>query len=166
MMYKSSVENILGVLSFSYGHFRLKIVLLGLCAILPNFSLADEKDFFYLPKSADVRQQIISRAGNERDWPFTVDEGTLTCLYAAGTPLILFWVEDGFELDGVTPKLRSVTVSMDPVELIFGNMFVNDLIAEDGATPERRMALFRPIYEVGKRLCDQPKGSDIGPGEL
>lgn len=127
---------------------------------------AQEKELFYLPKADDARFQEISRMDNEKGWPFTVDEGLLACIYAAGKPLVMFLVEDGFEADNITPKLRSVTVSLDPFEAIFGNMAVNDLIDDDGGNNEVRLELFSAFYEVGKRLCEQPRGSLVSPGEL
>ena len=127
---------------------------------------AAEDDLFYLPKGEDARFQKISRVGNEEGWPFTVDKGLLACLYAAGRPLVLFLVEDGLEADNVTPKLRSVTVSPDPFEAFLGNIGVNDLIADEGGNNELRLQLFSAFYELGKRLCAQPKGSFVGSGEL
>lgn len=132
------------------------------CVVVGN---ASERNFFYLPKAADARFQEIGKSDNEKGWPFTVDRGLLGCIFAAGKPLVMFLVEDGLEADGVTPKVRSVTISPDPFESMFGNMAENDLI-DDNGDPERRMALFMPLYGVGKRLCDQPKGSKIGSGEL
>lgn len=129
-------------------------------------SHAQEKNFFYLPDGDDARFQEISRVGNEKGWPFTVDNGLLACIYAAGKPLVMFLVEDGTEDDNITPRLRSVNVSIDPFEAIFGNMAVNDLIADDGGNNEVRMELFGAFYQVGKRLCEQPQGSHLSPGEL
>ena len=129
-------------------------------------TFAAEKDLFYLPEADDARFQEISRVGNEKGWPFTVEKGLLACIYAAGKPLVMFLVEDGMEADNVTPKLRSVTVSLDPFEAIFGNMAVNDLIADEGGNNEIRLKLFGGFYEVGKRLCEQPQGAFVSPGEL
>ncbi|MEM8540576.1 MAG: hypothetical protein AAGF25_06435 [Pseudomonadota bacterium] len=127
---------------------------------------AQEKGLFYLPKADDARFQKISRVGNEQGWPFTVDEGLLSCIYAAGRPLVMFLVEDGLEADNVTPKLRSVTVSPDPFEAFLGNIGVNDLIADEGGNNKLRLELFSDFYEIGKRLCEQPRGSYLSPGEL
>jgi len=127
---------------------------------------AGEKELFYLPKADDVRFQEINKVDNEKGWPFTVEEGLLACIYAAGKPLVMFLVEDGLEADNITPKLRSINVSPDPFEAIFGNMAVNDLIADEGGNNEVRLELFSAFYEIGKRLCEQPRGSLVSPGEL
>lgn len=127
---------------------------------------AQEKNLFYLPKADDARFQEISRVGNEKGWPFTVDKGLLACIYAAGRPLVMFLVEDGYEVDNTTPKFRSVTVSPDPFEAFLGNMSVNDLIADKGGDTRVRLELFAEFYALGKRLCEQPRGSHISPGEL
>jgi hypothetical protein len=78
----------------------------------------------------------------------------------------MFLVEDGVEADGTTPKFRAVTVSPDPFEAFLGNMSVNDLIADEGGNNKMRLTLFANFYELGKRLCAQPRGSHISPGEL
>lgn len=127
---------------------------------------AQEKNLFYMPNADDARFQEISRVGNEKGWPFTVDKGLLACIYAAGRPLVMFLVEDGVELDGLTPKFRSVTVSPDPFEAFLGNMSVNDLIADQGGDTKVRLELFGDFYSLGKRLCEQPRGSFVSPGEL
>ncbi len=142
------------------------LISLAIVFAATSTALANEKSMFSLPKAEDARFQRIEKSGDEKSWPFTVDQGLLACIYAAGRPLVLFLVEDGTEDDGLTPKLRSVTLSPDPFESIFGNMFSNDLIADDGGNTERRMELFLPMYDVGRRLCDQPKGAQIGSGEL
>lgn len=127
---------------------------------------ADEKNFFYIPQAEDARFQKISRVDNEKGWPFTVDTGLLACIYAAGRPLVLFLVEDGFERDNTTPKFRSVTISPDPFDAFLGNIGVNDLIADEGGDHQVRLELFSDFYELGKRLCEQPRGTFISPGEL
>ncbi len=142
----------------------LSFVLSLLAATIP--ASGAEEDLFYIPQDDDARFQKISKVGNEQGWPFTVDKGLLACIYAAGRPLVMFFVEDGFEKDNVTPKLRTVTISTDPFEAIFGNMAVNDLIADEGGNSEVRLSLFASFYETGSRLCDQPQGSFVGSGEL
>lgn len=123
-----------------------------------------ERNIFRLPQAGDVRMQTLTRAKGEKSWPFMVDEGLLMCLYAAGTPLIMFAVsEDAATTDA--PNIRLVTLSHNPFEAVFSNIGVNDLIVET-KTPEERIALFSPYVDLGKRLCDQPRGTELGPGEL
>ena len=53
--------------------------------------LAGERSFFHVPQAAEVRVQRIARADNERDWPFSVDEGNLTCVWSTGQKLVFFF---------------------------------------------------------------------------
>lgn len=124
-----------------------------------------ERNLFRIPREEDVRVQKLMRADRETNWPFTVDEGLLMCLYVAGRPTVYFAVVDDHDVWHEAPPVRVVIVSSDPFDATLGNMAVNDLIVEtDG--PAGRMALFAPFEALGKRLCDQPRGTELGPGEL
>ena len=35
--------------------------------------------------------QRIARTDNEHDWPFSVDEGNLTCVWSVGQKLVFFF---------------------------------------------------------------------------
>ncbi|MBE7185652.1 MAG: hypothetical protein INR68_14740 [Methylobacterium mesophilicum] len=125
--------------------------------------LADEKSFFHIPGVNDFRTQRITRAGAaEKNWPFTVAEGTLACAYVMGRPVVYF-VEDQNEAAKAAP--RTVIVSVDPMDLSFGNMGAQDLVAEPGDLAELipRMA---PFAQAGARLCEQPPGAALDSGEL
>ena len=123
-----------------------------------------ERNIFRLPQADDVRMQQLTRAKGEKGWPFTVDEGLLMCLYAAGMPLVMFAVQEGETASG-EPNIRLVTLSHDPFEAVFSNIAVNDLIVRT-ATPKERIAMFSSYVDLGKRLCEQPRGTQLGPGEL
>ena len=61
--------------------------------------------------------QRIARTDNERDWPFSVDEGNLTCVWSIGQKLVFFFEDaaagrstqdDAFEARGVMVIGQSV----------------------------------------------------------
>ena len=123
--------------------------------------------FDFLPDESDIRQQKISRQAGERDWPFAADEGTLLCMPAFGLRVVIFVpeAESDLEADGGEDKENNyVTVSTDPLQLWAdvgkSHLFTPDLKIEDKI---RRLA---PFVTMGKKLCDQPKWTDLGPSEL
>lgn len=123
---------------------------------------SDEKSFFHLPGDGDFRWQAIERAENERDWPFTVDKGWLSCVYVLGERTAYF-IEDFDADDGTDP--RAVVISTDAFDLSLGNLGRTEIFDRTVGleTLIRRIA---PLVQAGKRLCDQPRGTQIGPGEL
>ena len=135
-------------------------------AIAAPLVLAGERSFFHVPQAAEVRVQRIARADNERDWPFSVDEGNLTCVWSTGQKLVFFF-EARPEGVGEDDKIeaRGVIVSTNPVDLTIGNIANRALFAPmtDIAELIRRVA---PYAQVGQRLCDQPPGSIINHSEL
>jgi hypothetical protein len=140
--------------------------MLDALAIAAPLVLAGERSFFHVPQAAEVRVQRIARTDNERDWPFAVDEGNLTCMWSTGQKLVFFFEmrpETVGQDDDFEP--RHVIVSSNPVDLTIGNIGNHGLFAPmaDIADLVRRVA---PYAEVGQRLCDQPPGSIISHGEL
>lgn len=126
-------------------------------------ALANEKSFFHIPGADDFRTQRITRAGTaEKDWPFTVDEGTLACAYVMGRPVVYFVADHD---DASDDAARAVIVSVDPMDLSFGNMGAQELVERPGdlARLIPRMASFA---QAGERLCNQPPGAALDSGEL
>jgi hypothetical protein len=135
-------------------------------AIAAPLVLAGERSFFHVPQAAEVRVQRIARTDNERDWPFSVDEGNLTCMWSTGQKLVFFFEMRPETLDQDDHfEPRHVIVSANPVDLTIGNIGNHGLFAPmaDIADLIRRVA---PYADVGQRLCDQPPGAIIGHGEL
>lgn len=125
--------------------------------------LVDEKSFFHIPGVNDFRTQRITRAGQaEKDWPFTVPEGTLACAYVMGRPVVYFVADHD---DASAEPARAVIVSVDPMDLSFGNMGAQELVEQPGdlANLIPRMA---PFARAGERLCNQPPGAALDSGEL
>ena len=65
--------------------------MLDALAIAAPLVLAGERSFFHVPQAAEVRVQRIARTDNEHDWPFSVDEGNLTCVWSVGQKLVFFF---------------------------------------------------------------------------
>jgi hypothetical protein len=119
-----------------------------------------------LPSPDEVRLQPVTRAGNEAGWPFSVDEGTLACVWSAGQKIVMFFEgrPEGLDEDE-TFKPRGVIVTTDPLQLTLGNM-ANRALFRDAATIEERLRLVAPFMTMGQKLCDQPPGARVGHGEL
>jgi len=125
---------------------------------------SDERGMFRFPKSEDVRLQTVMRSDNERDWPFSIDSGYLACVWSAGQKVVMFMEKlSRTEVEQRDPAV--VLVSTNPFDLTLLNIPNRHLIARMDSVEEliRRMA---PFYDLGVRLCDQPRGAEIGPGEL
>ena len=127
--------------------------------------LAGERSFLHVPSPEEVRVQAIARADNERDWPFSVDEGNLTCVWSIGERLVFFFEGRPSGDSGEDFEPRGVIVSVNPLELTIGNIANRALFAPvtNVADLIRRVA---PYVEIGRRLCDQPPGAVIRHGEL
>ncbi len=129
---------------------------LALVASAPVF-VADEKSFFHMPGTEDFRTQTVSRTAGETEWPFTVDEGTLACAYVMGQRAVYFVEKTD------TPEPRVVVLSTNPFDLALANLGRTELLTprDDLATLVGRVA---PFVQAGERLCEQPRGTTIGPG--
>lgn len=130
----------------------------------PPVVAVGERDLFHMPTQDDFRLQRISRTGNEREWPFTVDEGYLTCAFVVGKPAVYF-TELPTNDDIADADLRTVIVSTDPFDIAFGNIGNGGLMRK-GPPLADLIRLMAPFESLGARLCDQPRGTQIGPGEL
>ena len=132
------------------------VVLMGTALLVP----VDEKGLFHIPTDEDFRFQRIARTDNERGWPFSVDEGYLACARVMGDPTVYFTT-----IEDEPDDARTVIVSTDPLDLAFVNMGSNDLFAPFSGL-EELIPLVAPFERLGERLCEQPRGADLGPGEL
>ncbi len=137
-----------------------------MAAVAAPFILADEQGLFHMPDASEVRLQRISRSGNEADWPFSIETGTLACMWSAGKRVVTFLEEvEAPDDEHEAPPGRYVVVSVNPFDLVFLNIAYRDLYlpADTVETLIKRVA---PFAALGERLCDQPQGTIIGPGEL
>lgn len=138
-----------------------------LCAQEAGFLIpANERGLFHVPTSEDAfRIQRIDRTDREKDWPFSVDSGYLVCVWLMGERTVYFADRLRGEDDEADRTPRVVVVSTNPLDLALANIGSNGLFVPfDGF--EAMIVRLAPFVSLGKRLCDQPRGSDIGPGEL
>ncbi|RWE37832.1 MAG: hypothetical protein EOS78_14830 [Mesorhizobium sp.] len=135
-------------------------------AVAMPLMLAGEQGMFHFPTAAEVRLQPIARAGNEAGWPFSDDEGTLTCVWSGGQKVVMFFEGRPHGLDEDEDfEPRGVIVTTDPLQLTLGNMANRDLFRA-AASVEERLRLVAPFMAMGQKLCDQPAGARVGHGEL
>lgn len=128
--------------------------------------LAGERGMFHIPDMSEVRLQTISRAGYESEWPFSVASGVLACVWSGGRRVVSFVEEHASDGDDPEPRQpRHVIVSANPFELTFLNIANRDLFLPVD-TVETLIKRVAPFAALGERLCDQPQGTQIGPGEL
>jgi hypothetical protein len=135
-------------------------------AVAVPLMLAGEQDLFHFPQPDEVRVQPISRAEHEIGWPFSVDDGMLTCVWSGGRRIVVFFEDrppDLGEDEAFQP--RGVIVTTDPIQLTIGNM-ANRALFRAADSVEERIRLVAPFVTMGQRLCDQPAGARIGHGEL
>jgi hypothetical protein len=120
---------------------------------------------FHFPGAEDFRIQHIARSGAEQGWPFSVDEGWLMCAWIMAEKAVYFaeMLPDDADYDA-TPRM--VIVATDPLALLIVNVGANDLFAPFGGQLEQLIPLLAPFERLGHKLCDQPPGTVIGPGEL
>jgi hypothetical protein len=123
----------------------------------------------FLPEEKDVRFQVIERQPGEGDWPFLADKGRLACVPSFGMRIVLFypWAEgedavDGFAID--EPQRQGVVVSTDPLQL--WSDAAGKLLLQQNMTIEDKIRRMGPYVTLGKKLCDQPEWTNIGPSEL
>ena len=115
-----------------------------------------------LPASGALAQPYekrieISRATVEHEWPFSVDEGELSCFIFAGRGIVFFREPDRNDPDWFVKGIpydepRSVIVSTNPLE-IFVSLEDADLFLpfdSDFAVLIRRLM---PFVEMGQSLC-------------
>lgn len=116
---------------------------------------------FHFPGWEDFRFQHIVRGGSEEGWPFRVDEGWLMCGWILGTKAVYF-SEMPAEGD---PLPSMLLISTDPLEVFIGAVSSGGLLVKVSG-PAEMIALLAPFQRLGDALCDQPRGTVIGPGEL
>ncbi|RUU26310.1 hypothetical protein [Mesorhizobium sp. M6A.T.Ce.TU.016.01.1.1] len=135
-------------------------------AVAMPLMLAGEQGLFHFPSPDEVRVQPISRAENEAEWPFAVDDGVLACVWSGGQRIVSFFEGRPSDLDEDEPfEPRGLMVTTDPIQLTIGNM-ANRALFRPAASIEERIRLVAPFVTLGQRLCDQPAGARVGHGEL
>jgi hypothetical protein len=143
---------------------------MGRAAALALFAMIATKHAYagsFFPDAEDVRTQKIERQAGESDWPFVEQRGLLMCVRVFGIKHVLFYPgePDRYEFGGnlmTDPELAHVTT--DPIQLWTDPVAAKLLVP--GMSIEEKIRRMAPYVTFGKKLCDQPKGSTLGPGEL
>ena len=122
-----------------------------------------------LPEEEDFRQQFIVKQAGETDWPFASSSGILSCVPGMGDRMVFFVPDDGsMDLDGNDDGTRglprALVVSVNPFDQILN--WGQDRHFVPGMSIEDKIKRLGPYVSLGKKLCDQPGGSVVGPGEL
>lgn len=137
-----------------------------IAAVAAPLVLANEKGMLHVPDVSEVRLQTISRGDNEVEWPFSVASGMLACVWSGGRRVVSFIeTPDAPDDEHDAPSGRHVIVSANPFELTFLNISSRDLFLP-ADTVEALIRRVAPFEALGQRLCDQPQGTIVGPGEL
>ena len=112
-----------------------------------------------VPDATDVRTQVIERQPTEA-WPFVPERGLLICVPSIIEPFVYF-ANDARRGE----ELSLVTLGIDPFLAVLEPVAQRKLVRPYDDFMERAEAI-APFYWMGRRLCEQKKGSTIGPGEL
>lgn len=139
------------------------IAMAAAMAVSAPLAVTSERGWFHIPGADDFRMQTISRADNELDWPFAVDEGYLLCAWVLGERVVYFGARP--EDDDDERLARVIVVSGNPLDIMLSGVMDRDLIAPY-VDIAQLVTRFAPFETMGRRLCDQPRGSQVGPGEL
>ncbi len=126
-------------------------------------SLAHARSASFLPEPEDVRFQMIEKQAGEQDWPFVETKGRLACVPSFGMRVVLFFPDMGDVLDELIEP-TGVIVTTDPIQL-FSDVNGKAHLKPDMSI-EDKIRRLGPYVSLGKKLCDQPKGTVLGPSEL
>jgi hypothetical protein len=122
-----------------------------------------------IPEVEDFRQQTISRQAGESGWPFVAQSGVLSCVYSLGQKFVFFVPEGDATLgdeDEAADESETgvINVTTDPILLLVQQEQSRLLVP--GLTIEEKIRRLGPYVSLGKKLCEQPMGTIVGPGEL
>jgi hypothetical protein len=118
-------------------------------ALAPDAGVVPVKDF---------DEVAISRADAAEEWPFSVDEGTLTCITYEGQRMVIFaepWRDDVPQEFGNMTLPRSVLVSTNPFALL-ASLEDRALYAPFDSI-ETLIARLAPWETIGAAICDTPE---------
>ncbi len=122
----------------------------------------------FFPEADDVRMQTITRQVGEVNWPFAADTGLLICVPSVGQRVVFFFPEqtnETVDIDVDTAEVDGVPVTTDPMMLmLFG--YGKEKYFAPNMTIEDKIRRLGPYVTMGKKLCEQPKGTILGPSEL
>lgn len=140
----------------------MTIATIGLAAALGVSAIGEKpvvaSDIF--PGVDDFRMQGITRTRSEADWPFVADKGMLLCAKILNKPAVYFVGEDrGGE------QMRPFAISTDMMEVAMVNIGTSGVLRpyDDFEQLLKRLV---PYVSMGRRLCDQPPGTNLPDSAL
>ncbi|MDV4162999.1 hypothetical protein R1538_17905 [Rhizobium leguminosarum] len=107
------------------------------------------------PGAEDFRLQKIHRAAGESEWAFVAESGALILR----KPAVYFVPEVGG-----TPG-RAFVIDNDIAKMAFANIGMTDVL-EPYDNFEQLLKRLIPYVTMGKRLCNQPPGTNVSGSEL
>ena len=111
------------------------------------------------PGVGDFRLQKIHRAAGESEWPFVAESGTLLCAMILRQPAVYFVPEVGGEPG------RAFVIDNDITMMAFANIGMTGVL-EPYDNFEQLLKRLVPYVTMGKRLCNQPPGTNVSGSEL
>jgi hypothetical protein len=111
------------------------------------------------PGVGDFRLQKIHKAAGESEWPFVAESGTLLCALVLRKPAVYFVPEVGGEPG------RAFVIDNDIAKMAFANIGMTGVL-EPYDNFEQLLKRLVPYVMMGKRLCNQPPGTNVSGSEL
>jgi len=109
----------------------------------------------FIPTEKDFRTQRIHRLQGETDWPFAADKGLMLCAPSWQNRLVYF-VPIG--ADGKNEAPLALDYGLATIAMINMGRASAFRPYENFEQFVKRLA---PYIAMGKRLCDQPAGTDL-----
>ena len=113
-----------------------------------------------MPGVDDFRLQKIRQAQGESDWPFLAKEGVLLCAKVLKQPAVYFVPETPDGKQGLP-----FAISGDMMELALVNIGNSGVLRPYDNFEQLLKRLF-PYVSMGRRLCDQPAGTELPDNAL
>ncbi len=145
-------------------------------AALALTPVAGERGWLHVPEPEEFRFQTVRKQDKEADWPFIAESGKLGCVFILGDRAVAFVPdeEDPTETPDDDPghaefmedeEPSIVMLASDPVGLMF-TMATGRSALKPVKSPEELLTRIAPFIALGRKLCDQPQGSELPGGEL
>lgn len=119
----------------------------------------------------EPRKQWIERSNFREDWPFMERRGLIVCTRHMNVRLVIFLPESRVAREdedeprsSVQNEDYAIISTRLPDLFISATAFGKVFIPFDSF--EAHIARIAPFVAIGKALCDQPEGAEIGPGDL
>jgi hypothetical protein len=138
--------------------------------------VSNERGWLHMPEAEEFRTQTIRKQDREQDWPFVAESGQLMCAFVLGRRAVYFVPEeedptettdeDPAHADFMEDKEPTIILlEADPMGLM-ATMATGHGALKPVKGPEELLNRIAPFIDLGRKLCDQPQGSQIPGGEL